>query len=426
MTTRPTDPLTVIEYLLRRHIGLEPNTLGRDRIAQALGARLASHGQDVIAYLRLLDESEDELRALVDEVVVPETWFFRDRQAFRHLRRQVRGRGPTQARSASEGTQARSASEGTMRPFRVLSVPCCTGEEPYSIAIVLLDAGLGADDFEVVAADVSPAALATAAGGSYTELSFRERDPEFVGLRERFCHRDGERSVVAEAVRGAVRFLRANMAAPQFLDVELPFDAIFCRNLFIYLDERARRTALGHLRRLLLASGALYFSAVEAGFVDSGFRRLDEEYTSVFTPSAAKEVRPPATVPSGRAPAPAAPGVSRRARERIGGAPPARAGGIAEALVKARQAADADRLEEAASLCAALADRGGPRADVLYLLGVVRQAQGDFAEAERCFQRVLYLDPRHAEALVHVALLARRRGDQRLAENFLRRLDKSV
>ena len=57
-------------------------------------------------------------------------------------------------------------------------------------------------------------------------------------------------------------------------------------------------------------------------------------------------------------------------------------------------------------------------------LGQVRAELGDFAEAERCFQRVLYLDPRHSEALVHMALLARRRGDERLAENSLRRLDK--
>jgi chemotaxis protein methyltransferase WspC len=88
---------------------------------------------------------------------------------------------------------------------------------------------------------------------------------------------------------------------------------------------------------------------------------------------------------------------------------------------KARQAADAGRLDEAAALCAALADQRPPRADVFCLLGVVRQAQGDFAEAERCFQRALYLDPQHGDALLHAALLARRRGDERLAENYLRR-----
>jgi chemotaxis protein methyltransferase WspC len=408
------DPISTIEQLLRRHIGLEPETLGRDRIAQALDARQTSLGLDVFAYLHRLAESDEELRALVDEVVVPETWFFRDRAAFRHFRHQVRG-------------------SGMDRPLRVLSVPCCTGEEPYSIAMTLLDAGPGVGDFKVVAVDVSPAALATAAGGSYADMSFRERDPEFAALAERFCQREGDRIVVDEAVRDAVRFRRANLAAPHFLDTEPPFHAIFCRNLFIYLDPPARRTALAHLRRLLLPSGVVYFSAVEAGFLgDSGFRRMDEACPSAFALIPATEKLARASAPPRSERKPTAKGAVRPRTKHpdpspIRAAVPAVARsveGTAAALAKARQAADAGRLEEAASLCVALAAQGRPQADVLCLLGVVRQAQGDLREAERCFQRVLYLDPRHSEAVVHMALLARRRGEERLAENLLRRLDQ--
>ena len=125
------DPLAFIECLLREQIGLKPETVGRDRIAQAVAVRQAACGQDLAGYLHLLHDSAEEKHALVDEVVVPETWFFRDRQAFHHLRRQVRGDRP----------------QALAQKFRVLSVPCCTGEEPYSIAMVLLDAGLGAGDF---------------------------------------------------------------------------------------------------------------------------------------------------------------------------------------------------------------------------------------------------------------------------------------
>jgi chemotaxis protein methyltransferase WspC len=417
MTPAAPDAVAAVEQLLRQRIGLEPASLGRDRIAQAVAVRLASLGRDAADYLHLLSENEEELRALVEEVVVPETWFFRDLKAFRCLCRQAREPRPPSQR------------------FRVLSVPCSTGEEPYSIVLSLLGAGLGADDFEVVAADLSPAALATAAAGRYAELAFREREAEFLALRDRFCRRDGERYVLDEAVRGAVRFLRANLAAPQFLAAEPPFHAIFCRNLFIYLDEPARRTALAHLRRLLLPNGALYFSAVEAGALsDPRFRKLGKDYPFVFTPVRSGEVPtatavPPPAPPPSKPRAPKARSATRPVRHHTAAsaarprAQTADAGSTVDALTKARQAADAGRLEEAASLCTALADRGAPRADVLYLLGVVRQAQGDFAEAERCFQRVLYLDPRHHEALVHMALLARRRGDERLAENFRRRAD---
>jgi len=412
----PADPLSAVEDLLRRHMGLEPETLGRDHIAQAFQARVASHGKDPFAYLHLLAESDDELRALVDEVVVPETWFFRDRSAFRHLRRRVRGPWSTETRSASEEHSS---------PFRVLSVPCCTGEEPYSIAMTLLDGGLNADEFEVIAADISPAALAAADDARYAPPSFRERDPDFVALEERFCRADSGRRVVDEIVRDRVRFHRANLAAPHFLDHEAAFHAIFCRNLFIYLDESARRTALGHLRRLLRPGGIVYFSAVEAGVLgDSGLQRLGEQCPTAFILPAGEAVLTPPSARR-RRPVKAAP-----RRSRIGPAPsapvaprPMAADPIAARLTEARRAADAGRLDEAAALCTPLAAEGPPQADVLCLLGVVRQAQGDLAEAERCFQRVLYLDPRHGEAVVHMALLARRRGDQRLADTLLRRLE---
>jgi chemotaxis protein methyltransferase WspC len=392
MTPSPPDLVAAVGQRLRRAVGLEPDSVGRDRIAAAVAARLAALGRDDFDYLPLLSESEDELRALVDEVVVPETWFFRDRQPFRRLRLQARALAPGQT-------------------FRVLSVPCSTGEEPYSIAMTLLGAGLGAGEFEVVAADVSPTALAAADFGSYADISFREREPEFLALRDRYCRTDGGRYVVNEAVRRAVRFVRANLAAAEFLPAEAPFNVIFCRNLFIYLSEEARRTALGHLRRLLLPGGALQFAAVESAFlIGTGFHRQAEDASVVFTPAAA--LRP-------HRPARAAPDVRRPARAVA--PPPAEA--EADDLTKARQAADAGRLEEAAALCVALA-QGPPRAEVFCLLGVVRQAQGDFAEAERYFQRALYLDPRHADALLHAALLARRRGDERQAENYLRRRER--
>jgi chemotaxis protein methyltransferase WspC len=390
------DALAAVEQLLRSHMGLEPKTLGRDHIAQALDSRRSSLGLEVSAYLHQLADNEEELRALVDAVVVPETWFFRDRAAFRYLRRQ--------------------AVSQTTRPLRVLSVPCCTGEEPYSIAMTLLDAGLDREEFEIVATDISPAALATAATGRYADVSFRESHPEFVALTELFCRRDGDCRIVDETVRGTVRFLRANLAAPHFLDAEPPFHAIFCRNLFIYLDQRARGTALTHLRRLLRPDGVVYFSVVEAGFlVDSGFRRMSEESPSAFTlPALAESV---VRAPSKRRPAP-----RHIPQDAVSRAPAVEE--IADVLTRARQAADAGRLEEAAALCTALTAQGTPRADVWCLLGVVRQAQGNVDEAGRCFQRVLYLDPRHHEALIHMALLARRRGDERLAENFLRRIDQ--
>jgi chemotaxis protein methyltransferase WspC len=90
-------------------------------------------------------------------------------------------------------------------------------------------------------------------------------------------------------------------------------------------------------------------------------------------------------------------------------------------LTLARQAADSGRLDQAAAICEkVLADRP-TNADALCLLGLICQARGELAEAEKHFQKTLYLSPRHHDALVHMMLLAEQRGDEQAASNYRRR-----
>ena len=117
-----------IEALLKERIGLDAVSIGTATIERAVRERLAATAcQDAHAYLDLVLASEPELQELIEGVVVPESWFFRDRRAFEAL-----------ARIAQEESR-RQPPEGILR---VLSLPCSTGEEPYSIAMTLLDAGI--------------------------------------------------------------------------------------------------------------------------------------------------------------------------------------------------------------------------------------------------------------------------------------------
>src|SRR6266446_6784075 len=113
---------------------------------------------DRAAFAERLENSSEDLQALVEQIVVPETWFFRDVQPFRFVGRWV-------------ATEA--ARSGPERVFRVLSIPCSTGEEPYSIAMSLLDRGVPAGSFTIDAADVSRRSLAHARAGRYGKRSFR-------------------------------------------------------------------------------------------------------------------------------------------------------------------------------------------------------------------------------------------------------------
>ena len=126
MTDHP-HPTTPIEALLKERIGLDAASVGPAVIARAVEERRVAVGAlDPAEYWNMLHAVPDELQALIEAVVVPETWFFRHREALLAL-----GRFAAQ-RLFGEGK----------RQLRILSVPCSTGEEPYSIAMALLDAGV--------------------------------------------------------------------------------------------------------------------------------------------------------------------------------------------------------------------------------------------------------------------------------------------
>lgn len=134
-------PQSVIESLLKQKIGLDANSIGSSTIARAIYQRMADCRISTMAgYLGLLQESPQEWEAFVESVVIPETWFFRERESFNFLKDYV----------LSEWL-----ANNSNRILQILSVPCSTGEEPYSIAIALLEAGLTAANFRIDAIDIS-------------------------------------------------------------------------------------------------------------------------------------------------------------------------------------------------------------------------------------------------------------------------------
>jgi chemotaxis protein methyltransferase WspC len=305
--------------------------------------------------------------------------------------------------------------------LRILSAPCSTGEEPYSIAMTLLDAALPPGRFRIDGIDVSEALLARARAGRYGVFSFRGGD---VAFRERHFRKvEGADAVweISEPVRGAVRFVRDNLLAPARLLGEAPYDLIFCRNLLIYLTPEARRQVLDVIADRLAPEGRVVVGHAEAlDALDSRFAPVGERGSFAFAlrdPARAVEP-PPAPVPaapkgrSPRAAAPSAPSApqappaapARRPRP----ASPARAASLLELA-----AAHADRgeLAPAAELCEERLREAADDAAAHHLLGVVRQAAGDAGAAERCFARALYCDPGRTDSMLSLALLLERRGD---------------
>jgi chemotaxis protein methyltransferase WspC len=384
-----------IAQILRETIGLDAESIGQLVLDRAILDRQAACGlTDPQSYCARVRSSKDELQALVEAVVVPETWFFRDPGAFDALSTVVR----------------HGALPMATEPLRLLSVPSSTGEEPYSMAMALLDAGVPSARFQVDAMDVSLLALERAAAAVYGRNSFRGagalgRDHHFepVPRGRRVCQR----------VRRQVRFRHGNLLACPFVPNRDRFDVIFCRNLLIYFDRATQDRAIELLSALLTPEGLLFVGSSEGGLA------LSHGYVSAKLPMAFAFRRPRPARPARATPwrpvlvavpdrprpqpAPAAAIASPAAVAADGPAP-------AVSLDDARSLAGQSRLDEAAALCDDHLRAHGPSADAYCLLGVVHDASGRADEAEACYRKALYLDPRHEEAVTHLALLVERRG----------------
>jgi chemotaxis protein methyltransferase WspC len=392
--------LAPVIALVRERIGLDPESLGPTALARAVAARLRALGlQTPDAYAARLAGDPQEFQALVGHLTVPETWFFRGDELFVYLARHI-------------GAAAHALPPGAR--YRILSVPCSTGEEPYSLAIALLEAGVSPGAWALDAVDLDPRHVERACLGRYREFSFRQTAPE---LRQRYFRpTDGEWEL-GPAVRALVRFRAGNLLDPLFLAGEGPFDLVFCRNLLIYLDPAARRRALDALGRLLAPRGLLCTGHAEPlDFMDPRFERTGSPGYFLYR-RAARAPEPHALA--------VAPPRQEPARQVEVPAPPASAK-LDDLLTQAQQQADRGQLAEALATCQAQLTRSGPSADLFSLLGELHQARQEKGEAVRCFRRALYLDPAHRIALTHLMLLCRELGHHDEAARLRRRLDRAT
>src|SRR5712691_8034074 len=177
-----------IEHALRDRIGLDAASIGSTLLQRSIRLRMKSHGlKKADDYFGLLQSSSAEWSELVESVVVTETWFFRDTESFMALLRLVQ----------------ESLLTNPIGKVRLLSLPCSSGEEPFSLAMALLDAGVAPERFEIDAVDISARALAGAEKGVYGKNSFRGKE---LGFRNRYFRSTPEGFAISPLVRKCVRF----------------------------------------------------------------------------------------------------------------------------------------------------------------------------------------------------------------------------
>ena len=264
-----------IETALAEHYGWSSNPDLREKISAAIEVKAERLRVAPEEYCRIAASSFSEMLALVEEVSLGETWFFREPYQFNHLRDVI---FPSLIKFGQQGDR-----------LRIWSAACSTGEEAYSLAIAFdqfktSDIHLQA---EVFATDVRNRALMDASQASYHKDSMREVDPQT--LDRYFDHgvdssgQSDDTHLVITDIRRLVTFRRVNLLEKAYWKgMPNRFDLIVCSNLLVFLSNTAARQMVANLGNSLREGGYLMVAPGEESLVISPQLIQDEERISFF------------------------------------------------------------------------------------------------------------------------------------------------
>jgi chemotaxis protein methyltransferase CheR len=428
----PTDDLGWLEALLEGHYGFAPTGELRKRLASAWSNPTALEHETI--------SRAGRLRQVVENLVVGETYFFRERFQIEYFVRQLwtnREQNPT-----------------STRPCRILSAGCSSGEEAYTLAIALEALGPAiARNVSIHGVDVSAAAIRKAKKAVYTPWSLRATPDN---VREACFRLQGQEYQLDERFRERVTFEERNL-----FDVDAEFwargvfDAIFCRNVFIYFSERALRSLVARFAYVLPPGGYLFLGHSETlrGISDDFdlvhdadvfyYRRKGGPAAQVFPPPMPIDgpvITPPMVAPIS---------VEVRSRPVVPSSEPSLARSVVSGekqradmlgqrivgLIESERFDEAwgmllqlptdarttlftavlsmaqGRFEDAERAAHALISSGQYEADAHCLLGTCREHQRAFDSAERHYRTATRFDRRFAIPHLRLGLLLDRSGD---------------
>ncbi len=229
------------------------------RIQERMDSTQCSSFREYFAMVRF-ENAGQEMQRLVNAMTVNETYFFREDYQFDTL---VSGILPELA--------------GKKRPgdtIRIWSLPCSTGEEPYSIAIYILEGWDRADDFniEIFASDIDSRVLREAREGIYGERALSRIPPEI--RKKYFSSVSGVSFQISAELRESIDFSAVNVVDVAQMRNYSNIDIIFCRNLLIYFDDLARRQAME----------TMYECLAPGGFICLGHSESMSRMSSLYKP----------------------------------------------------------------------------------------------------------------------------------------------
>ncbi len=329
-------------------------------------------------------------------------------------------------------------------PLQVLSLGCASGEEAWSMAMLVTHdfPRMMDEEHPIIAGDIDLVQLDVgAAGGPYSARSIRLVPPAY---RERFLTGGDNRWYVREELKKLVRFRHLNLQRLEALRGRA-FDLIFCRNVLIYFEEQAVRAVLHALVRLLSPGGHVILGHSEGMLADmaglplrivDGCLSIPASQVRARHMRSARIERPvsesasmqrdetgtdPARAERGAADAPTA-----IVAAGVGSEATAAWISVEEMTERARHALHTGAVDEASRQLRLILQRDAHAAEARYLMGMVHLSTGDLMSALTAFERVLHADDTHLMARLQAVVLHGRAGDGRTAARHRARLSELV
>jgi len=233
-------PMTDTEFrmiceLLKTRCGLHFDQDSRFLVEKRVARRIQETDVGSIASYHFLlrdgSRGEEELASLIDALTTNETYFFRELGQLRALINEI-----------VPDLMVRRRALGSEGPISIWSAGCSSGEEPYSIAALAMEAGMDpVRDLRIYASDISRTVLSKSRRGLYRESSFRETTPEM--RRKYFMEKDGHHRI-SDDLRKCVDFIHLNLMDREKIALLGTMDVVLCRNVIIYFDIDTKKTVI--------------------------------------------------------------------------------------------------------------------------------------------------------------------------------------
>lgn len=277
----------LIRDLIKEYCGISFDDGSKFLLERRLSRRLKMHNlNDFRDYYRLLlydKKKEEELASAIDILTVNETFFFREQNQLRAFSEEIL-------------PEIKETNKGKRR-IRIWSAGCSTGEEPYTIAMLILEYGqLYGWDIEIFGSDINQGVLTTARKGVYRRNSFRTTGQHLI---DKYFKEDEAGSfIISENVKRFVSFSHLNLIDPFKVRFVGQMDVIFCRNVLIYFDQLARKKVADNFYNSLTEGGYLLLGHAESLMnISTSFAlkhlKNDMVYQKPFHPAAEAQPKEP-------------------------------------------------------------------------------------------------------------------------------------